>query len=132
MLAAISLGGAVGAAARFAATSSAPPDRLATVVATLVVNAVGCALIGVLTVLAIDRWAHLRLLRPALGTGVLGGFTTFSAYAVDVEALAHDGRLVLAALYLASTPVVALAAVWAGTRLTRRLVETNPEDRSAQ
>jgi CrcB protein len=97
--------------------------------ATLAVNAVGCALIGVLTVLAIDRWPDVRVLRPALGTGVLGGFTTFSAYAVDVEVLAREGRLAVAAGYLVVTPAVALAAVWVATKLTRRLVEAPRGDR---
>ena len=116
VLVAVSLGGAAGAAARYAVTIRAVAvDDDAVAAATLAVNALGCALIGVLTVLAIDRWPDVRLLRPALGTGVLGGFTTFSAYALDVESLARQGRLAVAAAYLVATPVLAMAAVWAGT-----------------
>lgn len=110
---------------------AAPRGGDAVAVATLAVNTVGCMLIGVLTVLAIDRWPDARLLRPALGTGVLGGFTTFSAYAVDVEALARQGRPGAAAAYLVATPTLAMVAVWAGARLTRRLVEAATDDRSA-
>lgn len=119
----ISLGGAVGAAARYAVTSEAAGQhRDGTVLATLAVNMLGCTLIGVLAVLAVELWPQVPLLRPALGTGVLGGFTTFSAYALDVEALARDGRLGVAVAYLVATPALALVGVWVGTHLTRRLL----------
>lgn len=123
LLASISLGGAVGAAARYAVTSAAAGVHGdGTVVATLLVNLLGCTLIGVLAVLAAEVWPQVPLLRPALGTGVLGGFTTFSAYALDVEALARDGRLAVAVAYLVATPALALLGVWAGAHLSRRLV----------
>jgi CrcB protein len=70
-------------------------------------------------IVAEARTAH-RLLRPFFGSGVLGGFTTFSTYAVDVRGLFEAGRHGAALLYLAATPVVALTAVWAATAATRR------------
>ena len=89
---------------------------------TLAINVLGCALIGVLMVLITDGWSRQRLLRPFLGTGVLGGFTTFSTYTVDIQRLvggAHPGP---ALLYLALTPIGALLAVWMTATTTRRLV----------
>ncbi|MVO84996.1 hypothetical protein GPA10_09565 [Streptomyces sp. p1417] len=67
------------------------------------------------------RPAH-PLLRPFLGTGVLGGFTTFSTYTVDVERLADAGHLRTALACLALTLLAALAAVWCAAALTRRAV----------
>lgn len=62
--------------------------------------------------------AH-RLVRPFAGTGLLGGFTTFSAYTVEIEHLVMVGAARTALLYLAATPVAAVAAVWLSTVLTR-------------
>jgi CrcB protein len=58
--------------------------------------------------------------RPFFGTGVLGGFTTFSTYAVDIQRLidAHHPRTALA--YLFATLLGALAAVWLAVAATRR------------
>jgi CrcB protein len=115
-VAAVSAGGAAGAVARYlVAPLGGWPWG------TLLVNIAGCALIGVLMVLAVDRWPDVRLLRPLLGTGVLGGFTTFSTYAVDVEQLVREGRVAVAVGYLLATPLLAVAAVAASAALTRRL-----------
>lgn len=90
--------------------------------ATIVINVVGCALIGVLMVLVSEVWIQQRLLRPFLGTGVLGGFTTFSTYSVDIQQLVANGHPVTALSYLAATVIGAIAAVWAATHTTRALV----------
>ncbi|MEU7135137.1 CrcB family protein [Streptomyces sp. NPDC046261] len=119
---AVSLGGGAGATARYGAALLWPTAPDAFPWTTLVVNAVGCALIGVLLV-TIAEWAtpH-RLARPFLGTGVLGGFTTFSTYAVDIRQLVADGRAGTGLAYLAATLIAALAAVWAAAVTTRRLI----------
>jgi CrcB protein len=62
------------------------------------------------------------LLRPFVGTGVLGGFTTFSTYAVDVERLVDGGRPGVALGYLALTVLAALAAVWSVEVAARRVL----------
>jgi CrcB protein len=62
--------------------------------------------------------AH-RLVRPFLGVGVLGGFTTFSTYAVDFNSLLRMGQLGTALLYLSGTLVSALLAVLIGVKATR-------------
>ncbi len=83
---------------------------------------VGCAVIGVFMVVVTDVWAAHRLVRPFFGTGVLGGFTTFSTYAVDIQHLLRSGEAGTGLAYLAVTVVAALAAVWCSASLTRRLV----------
>lgn len=120
-LAAVALGGGAGAAARYGATLLWPtaPDSFPWT--TLAVNVLGCALIGVLMATLAERGAH-PLLRPALGTGVLGGFTTFSAYTQETERLLAGGQAGRALLYLAGTLAAALAAVWLASAATRRLL----------
>lgn len=119
VLAAVSVGGGVGAAARYALTLAWPTPVGAFPWTILTVNAVGCGLIGILMVTLTEAGAAHRLVRPFLGTGVLGGFTTFSSYTVDAHRLITTGRIGLALLYLALTLVTALAAVWATASATR-------------
>lgn len=90
--------------------------------ATMLVNVSGCLLIGVLMAFVFELTQPHRLLRPFLGIGVLGGFTTFSTYAVDVRALLADDRAGVALGYFLLTPLLALVGVWAGARITRNLI----------
>jgi CrcB protein len=96
-----------------------PHDPRAFAWSTWTINVTGCLLIGVLVVLVTEVWAAHRLLRPFLGTGVLGGYTTFSTYTVDVRQLLAAGAPVTGLVYLLATAVAALAAVYAGMTLTR-------------
>jgi fluoride exporter len=122
VLAAIAAGGAAGAAARYLIGQAWPTPAGAFPVTTLAINLLGCALIGVLMVLITQVWSSQRLLRPFLGTGVLGGFTTFSTYTVDIQRLVAGAHAGTALLYLALTPLGALLAVWVTATTTRRLV----------
>jgi CrcB protein len=123
VLAVIAAGGALGSAARYGLAVVLPHDAARGLPwATLVVNAAGCLLIGVLMVLTTEVFAAHRLIRPFVGVGVLGGFTTFATYSVEVRALLARGATLLGLGYLALTVVVALGAVAlgvAGTRLAR-------------
>jgi CrcB protein len=83
-------------------------------------------------VLITERFTPHPLLRPLLGVGVLGGYTTFSTFTVDILTLATHGRLAAAAAYLVATPLAALAAVWIGTTLTRLANRTEQPDRAGQ
>jgi CrcB protein len=123
VLAVIAVGGAAGACARYGASLLWPSAPGAFPWTTLVVNAVGCAVIGVFMVVITDVWAAHRLVRPFFGTGVLGGFTTFSTYATDIRRLVDRGEARSGLLYMVLTLVVALAAVWAGSAFTRRIVQ---------
>jgi CrcB protein len=117
----IALGGALGTAARYAAGLAWPTSAATFPGTTLAINVAGCALMGVLMVLVTERFAAPALLRPFLGTGVLGGFTTFSTYAVDAERLFRLDAAGTALLSLVVTLVLAVAAVWAGATATRAL-----------
>ncbi|MGW1893261.1 fluoride efflux transporter CrcB [Streptomyces sp. NPDC002004] len=118
----VALGGVIGASARYGAALLWPSGPSAFPWTTLLVNTVGCAVIGVFMVLITELWAAHRLVRPFFGTGVLGGFTTFSTYAVDVQRLVSAGQAVMGLVYLVSTMVAALAAVWAAAAMTRRVI----------
>ena len=113
---AVSLGGGVGAGARYAVDRAAPE-----VWGTLAVNLLGCALIGLLVVLTTEVRRTHPLVRPLLGTGVLGGFTTFSAYSLDAHRLWTGGDPAAAVAYLAGTLLGCVAATAAVVALTRRL-----------
>ena len=94
--------------------------------ATLVTNVSGCLLIGVLMVLISEVWSAHRLLRPFLGVGVLGGYTTFSTYAVDIQQMVAAGAARTALVYLVATLAAALAAVYLGIIVTRAATGISP------
>jgi CrcB protein len=121
VLAVIAVGGGLGALARFGIGRLWPTSAGGFPWATFVVNASGCLLIGVLMVLIHEVWSAHPLVRPFVGVGVLGGFTTFSTYSEEVRDLLRPGTAAVALMYLAGTVVVALLAVLAGVRLTRVL-----------
>ncbi|MFB8207753.1 fluoride efflux transporter CrcB [Streptomyces sp. NPDC056010] len=120
VVAVVALGGATGACARYGAGLLWPTASGGFPWTTLVVNVVGCAVIGVFMVVISEVWAAHRLVRPFFGTGVLGGFTTFSTYAVDIEQLVSKDRAGTGLVYLGVTLLAALAAVWSAVWLTRR------------
>lgn len=119
---AVSAGGAIGATARYAIGLAWPtaPGHFPT--STLVINVLGCALMGALMVVIAHQRPH-RLVRLFAGTGILGGFTTFSTYEVQTRDLLRDGHGLLAASYLLVTLVAALVALSAATRLTRTVLD---------
>jgi fluoride exporter len=118
----VAAGGALGAVARWMVAQALPHDSGGFPWDTLLTNVTGCFLIGVLMVLVVERWPERPLVRPFLGTGILGGFTTFSTYVVDTRGLVVADRPALAVAYLVGTLVVGLLAVVAGLRLTERVV----------
>ena len=119
LLAVISAGGALGALGRYAVTEAFPAEAGGFPWATFAINVIGCLLIGVLMVLLTDVWAGRRLIRPFLGVGVLGGFTTFSTYVVDIQRLVDVGAAGTGLAYLAGTLTAALAATWTGLAAAR-------------
>ncbi|WP_312034319.1 fluoride efflux transporter CrcB [Actinoplanes sp. TBRC 11911] len=119
VLASIAVGGAIGALGRYelALAWTHAPGHFPW--ATFVTNVSGCFLIGVLMVLITEVWSAHRLIRPFLGVGVLGGFTTFSTYSGDVQQLVAAGDARVALAYLAGTVLAALLAVYLGISMTR-------------
>lgn len=110
------VGGTLGTAAREAVSLVLPPvDGVP--LGTLVVNLLGAFLLGVLLDSLARRGPDLgarRAGRLLLGTGALGGFTTYSALAVDTATLLGDGRTAAAAAYALGTLLVGALATGAG------------------
>ena len=93
-------GGALGALARWGVGTALPDTSGRWPWATLTVNLTGCLLIGVLLAVLLARFPTSTLLRPFLAVGVLGGYTTFSTFAVDLVRLAEVGAWAIAVGYL--------------------------------
>ena len=119
VLAAIALGGGLGALARYGLSRVLPTSSGGFPWATFGVNVLGCLLIGVLMILVTERWNAPRLVRPFFGVGLLGGFTTFSTYALEFHGLLRSGSAGLAFGYLGGTLLCALLAVLLGVWITR-------------
>jgi CrcB protein len=116
------LGGALGALARWAVAWALPSSPGGWPWATLLVNLTGCLLIGVLLAVLLARYATSPWLRPFLATGVLGGYTTYSTFAVDTVALVDAGRPALAAGYVVASVLGGVLAVVAGLLVGRAAV----------
>jgi fluoride exporter len=122
IVAVVSVGGVLGALARYGAGLLWPTAAGSFPWTTLAINVIGCGVMGCLSVAVTEgRPAH-HLVRPFLGTGVLGGFTTFSTYCVDIEQLIDHGEAATSLAYLAATIAAAMAAVTTGAWLTRRVL----------
>ena len=122
VLAVIAVGGAIGTGARYGAGLLWPTAPGSFPWTTLGVNASGCLVIGIFLVALTEAWTAPAWVRPFFATGVLGGYTTFSTYCVDIERLVSGGQAGPALGYLAATVLAALAAVTAGAWATRRLL----------
>jgi len=120
VLAAVAVGGASGTAARYGLGLLFPGTAASGFPwTTFAVNVSGCLAIGVLAgTLDRARTPH-PLIRPLLGSGFLGGYTTLSTYADQTRALMLSGRWSIAAAYVLGTLVAAMVSVWFGQRLSR-------------
>ena len=114
----VAVGGAVGATARYGVTILA--GRLTTLpLGTLAVNVTGCFAMGLLAAgLAFRGGQHLA---PLLLTGVLGGYTTFSAFSLEAALMIERREIVSAFVYAAGSVVLAIAALFVGLMIARKL-----------
>lgn len=117
------LGGGIGAALRHGVNLvSAALFGVSFPWGTLIVNVLGSFLIGVAAAyFAFKSDAASQGLRLFLTTGILGGFTTFSAFSLDFAVLAERGELAQAAAYVAGSVLLSLAAIFLGLFLVRSL-----------
>jgi CrcB protein len=117
---AVAIGGVAGAEARYGLglLDRHGPEQFPWM--TLLINGAGCVLIGVLIAALARSERAPRLARPLLGTGVLGGFTTFSTFNVDLVTLADHHCWGRAVTYLVATVVVCLLGVIVGTAVVSR------------
>ena len=89
--------------------------------ATLIVNITGCLLIGLFGGLAENTDLISPELQLLLIVGLLGGFTTYSAFGFQTLALARDGRMLLAVLNVSAHIILGLSAVWLGTLIAKQV-----------
>lgn len=115
----VGLGGAVGSMARYALGIALAGYSTAFPVATLLINAGGSLLMGVLVGLGAHFVNLTEPWRALLAVGVLGGFTTFSTFSLEVVQLVERNQLPLAVLYIALSLLLALAGLWVGLLLVR-------------
>ena len=92
---------------------------------TLVVNCSGCLLAGIVFCLGSERLVLGETTATILAVGLLGGFTTFSAYGLQTFSLIRDGNFALAAANVALSNILGLILVWAGYSLTRIITSAN-------
>lgn len=126
----VAVGGATGALARWWITEAVPHSTAgAWPWATFLTNLTGCLLLGL--VLAWinarrDRWSQRwsRLARPLVASGILGGYTTFSTYAVEIRGMAATGQWVGAATYALASVVIGVGLVAVGSWIACRLLAT--------
>lgn len=111
----VAFGGAIGAVLRYLVGLA-----VAFPYGTLTVNVIGSFLMGLvfvgLSAKGLDRFA------PLVMTGMLGGFTTFSAFSLDALKLVEAGRLALAGGYVAASVLLSLAAVFAAVWLAKGIL----------
>ena len=126
----IGAGGAIGALARAGLAELWPhrPDEWAW--STLVTNATGAALLGVLLAVLAHRYPRDRYARPLLGTGLLGGYTTFSTLSVEAVQLVRFEQPALALGYLSASIATILLGCLLGLGLARRAL-AGPDGRTA-
>jgi len=89
---------------------------------TFFVNVSGCLLMGVVIESLALKFQGSADLRTFLATGILGGYTTFSAFSLDVALLYERGALAMAAFYAATSVVLAIGGLFVGLALVRQFV----------
>ena len=113
----VAFGGAVGSVLRYLVSKwLQEASAVAFPVGTLVVNVVGCLLIGLIYG-ASDRWGISGDMRLLLTVGFCGGFTTFSTFMNESLSLMRADNLLSLALYASLSVGLGLVAVWAGSRI---------------
>ena len=113
------LGGALGALARWSITTALPTAEGGWPWATLLINLSGCLLIGVLLAVVLHSFPTSAWIRPFLAVGVLGGYTTYSTFAVEVVRLADGGSWPTALGFVLASVLGGTGCVLAG-RLAAR------------
>ncbi|WP_308014098.1 fluoride efflux transporter FluC [Streptantibioticus parmotrematis] len=121
VLAVIAVGGGTGSVARYGLARALPTSPGGFPWATFLTNVSGCFVLGLFMVYVLEIWPPSRYVRPFFGVGVLGGFTTFSTYTVELRGMIALHHWSLADAYALSSLIAGLAAVWTGIVLARRL-----------
>ena len=123
LLMSVAAGGAVGAAGRYVVSSYV--THLAGSeypFGTLTVNIVGAVIMGALVTLLGVAWSPGPEVRAFLTTGILGGFTTFSLFSLDMAVMIERGDVITASGYAAASVMLCVAGFFVGTHLMRPLL----------
>ncbi len=127
LLLAIAAGGALGAVGRYLVVNAAAHWFGAVFPwGTLAVNIIGSFAMGLLVGVTALAWTPPPALRAALAVGVLGAFTTFSAFALDVVTLAERGNWLAVGAYIASSVTLSVLGLAAGLVAARKVLEWVP------
>lgn len=121
VLAAIAVGGALGAPARYEVAQLVHVGADGFPWATFLTNLAGAFVLGFFVTVVLERLAPTRLLRPFFAVGFLGSFTTFSTLAVETVILVKDGHVVLGIGYTLASVGAGLALAYLGIVLARLL-----------
>ena len=124
----VAIGGGIGAMLRYLIANLGQSITFSEFpLGTLIVNISGCALIGFVMALLIGPLSHHReLLRLFLIVGILGGFTTFSTFALDTFELFEDGRVRQAISYVVLSNVIGILAAWVFYRVGTIFFQPTP------
>jgi fluoride exporter len=112
-------GGAVGAGARYALARALEGVSASWPWPTFLANVVGGLLMGLLAAHVLRGGAGVENVRLFVGVGLLGGFTTFSAFSLEMAQMVERGQAGLAVGYAMASVILALAAVFAGLALSK-------------
>ena len=118
----IAIGGALGSMARFAAVGYLTPMlNFRFPIGTFIVNILGSFLIGVAYVVIVEKQLIPAEWRLFFITGILGGFTTFSSFSLEILQTWQEGHVFSAIFYAASSVVLGLLFAFIGMQLTQKL-----------
>ncbi len=117
----VALGGALGSVARYGMTAAIGRFMGAGFPwGTLAVNVLGSFIMGILVEIFVKELPIIQELRAFLAVGVLGGFTTFSAFSLDAVTLIERGEINAAAVYVLASVVLSVSALFLGLWLMRQ------------
>lgn len=119
VLAAVGLGGALGAPARYGIAQLVYITPGTFPWGTFWINVSGSFAIGFVLILMLERFPPSRYIRPFVATGFLGAYTTYSTFAVETDLLLKNGHWAIALFYIAASFAAGFLAVWAGMVLAR-------------
>ncbi len=120
----MAIGGAIGATLRHTLSVIWPVEAGAFPWVTFVINVSGCLVMGLLKPVITELLVVQRWVSPFIGTGILGGYTTFSHYVTDVLHLSRAGRTDLAMIYMLGTMLGAIIAVSVGIFLAQLFIRS--------
>jgi fluoride exporter len=121
ILAAIALGGALGAPARYGVAQLVHVAKGCFPWATFWTNVTGSFALGLVLVLILERFPPTRYVRPFVATGFLGAYTTYSTFAVETNLLVRGGQAGTGVVYGLASLVAGFVAVWAGMLVARAI-----------